>query len=97
MINLRFSGPDIFFQEKRRTRHKRWVIYSRKTRNVISPAYARRKSAVRDLRRLNGQGGPGQYCLQLRVFDQDSILISQYPDIKLNELRRGNGGDYTTG
>jgi hypothetical protein len=74
-------------------RRRAWIIYCRKTRNVISLPYYRRRTMLRDLLRLNGRPGPGQYCFQLRVFDQDNILITKYPKIKLNELKM-KGGEY---
>jgi hypothetical protein len=70
-------------------KYKQWVIYCRKTRNIVSlRRYGRQSSVNRDLKALNGCIRPGQYCKQLQVFDQDDILVKKYPDIELQPCKK---------
>jgi hypothetical protein len=64
-----------------------WVIYERKTRQVISQVYHRRILALSDLGELNNYCGKKKYAMQLRRFDTDKkCVVSHYPKIELKEL-----------
>jgi hypothetical protein len=66
---------------------RKWVIYDRKSRRVISVLYGFRKDVLRDLKRLNNYYGKRKYAMQLRRFDTEKKrLVSRYPDIELKEL-----------
>jgi len=66
---------------------RRWVIYNRKSRQVVSVIYHQRKHALQDLGQLNGYCGRKKYAMQLRRFDTEKqYFVFCYPDIDLKEL-----------
>jgi hypothetical protein len=64
-----------------------WVIYERKTRQVISQVYHRRPTVLGDLGELNNYCGKKKYAMQLRRIDSETGKIKKvYPNITLREL-----------
>jgi hypothetical protein len=64
-----------------------WVIYKRKSRQIISRVYHRRSIVLKDLARLNDYCGKRNYAMQLRRFDTEKrTAINSYPKIELKEL-----------
>ena len=66
---------------------RKWIIYDRKSRQIVSVTYHQRKFARNDLSKLNDYCGKKKYAMQLRRFDTEKNgFISIYPDIQLMEL-----------
>ena len=66
---------------------RKWVVYDRKSRRVMSVVYSFRKEALHDLKRLNDYYGKRKYAMQLRKFDTEKkCVIKRYPDVELTEL-----------
>jgi len=66
---------------------RKWVIYERKSHQIVSVVFHRRKDALRDLARINNYCGRKKYAMQLRRFDMvKKCVVSHYPKIELNEL-----------
>jgi hypothetical protein len=66
---------------------RKWVIYERKSRQVVSRVYHRLAMAKSDLRELNNYCGKKKYAMQLRRFDtEEECVVSHYPKIDLKEL-----------
>ena len=71
---------------------RKWVIYDRRSRRVMSVVYSFRKEALYDLKRLNDYYGKKKYAMQLRRFDTEKkCFISYHPDVKLEELPKQEG------
>lgn len=74
---------------------RKWVIYNRKSRRVISVVYHFRKDALHDLQSLNDYCGKRKYAMQLRRIDtENNKIISRYPDIELEPLPKIERDDY---
>jgi hypothetical protein len=72
---------------------RKWVIYDRKSRRVVSVVYSFRKDALYDLKRLNDYYGKRKYAMQLRRFaGKSKKIVSRYPDINLTELPKQEVG-----
>jgi hypothetical protein len=66
---------------------RKWVIYDRKSRQIISVLYSFRRDALYDLKRLNDYYGKKKYAMQLRKFDTErKHIVLRHPDIELKEL-----------
>jgi len=66
---------------------RKWVIYNRKSRQVISTIYSFRKDAIHDLERLNDYCGKRRYAMQVRKVDTEKkCMVSCYPKIELRQL-----------
>jgi len=66
---------------------RKWVIYDRKSRRVISVVHNFRKDALYDLARLNDYYGKKKYAMQLRRFDTEKkCFVNRYPNVELIEL-----------
>ncbi len=66
---------------------RKWVIYERKSRQIVSVVFHRRRDALHDLARLNDYCGKKKYAMQLRRFDTNKkCVVCCYPKIKLKEL-----------
>lgn len=66
---------------------RKWVIYERRSRQVMSTVYHRRKHAMFDLNQLNDYCGRRKYGVQLTKNDSETkSVLSRYPDIDLKEL-----------
>jgi hypothetical protein len=64
-----------------------WVIYERKTRQVISQVYHRRSAVLSDLGELNNYCGKKKYAMQLRRFDtKKKCVVNRHPKIELKDL-----------
>jgi hypothetical protein len=64
-----------------------WVIYERKSRQIVSNVYHRRVTALSDLRELNDYCGKKKYAMQLRRIDSETGKVKKvYPKITLREL-----------
>ena len=73
---------------------RKWVIYERKSRQIVSTVYHRRKDVLNDLSSLNSYCGKKKYSMQLRRFESDmKCLVSRFPDIELKDLPRQEVGD----
>ncbi len=67
---------------------RRWNIYQRKSRQVVSVIYYFRKDALNDLWHLNDYCGKRKYAMQLTRIDMESgRIVSHYPDIELKQLQ----------
>ncbi len=63
---------------------KKWVLYSKSTRNVIVVC-GRRKRATKILRELNNFCiKKKQYARQIITLDPDGIVLKKHPNIELN-------------
>ncbi len=66
---------------------RKWVIYERRSRQVVSSVYSRRRDVLHDLARLNNYCGKKKYAMQLRRLDtEQKCFVSFYPDVALKEL-----------
>jgi hypothetical protein len=66
---------------------RKWVIYDRRSRQIVSSIYSRRKDVLSDLARLNSYCGKKKYAMQLRRFDtEQECVVSHYPRVDLKEL-----------
>jgi hypothetical protein len=66
---------------------RKWVIYERRSRQIVSDVYSRRKDVLHDLARLNDYCGKKKYAMQLRRLDtEQKSFVSFYPDVVLKEL-----------
>ncbi len=64
-----------------------WVIYQRKSRQIISNVYHQRRFALHDLGLLNNYCGKKKYAMQLRKFDTEKKrTVGLHPKIELKEL-----------
>jgi hypothetical protein len=64
-----------------------WVIYERKTRQVVSHVYHRRPTVLGDLGELNNYCGKKKYAMQLRRFDsKKECIVNHHPKIELKDL-----------
>ena len=67
---------------------RKWVIYDRKSRRIISVVYHFRKDVLHDLKLLNDYCGKRKYAMQLMRTDmENNKIISRYPDIKLEKIQ----------
>ena len=65
---------------------RQWVIYERKTRQIVSRIYWRRRRMKRDLSDLNDYCGWKKYAVLMMKLNADGKVVSRYPKIKLQEL-----------
>jgi len=65
---------------------RQWIIYERKTRQIVSRIYRRRRKVKRDLLDLNDYCGWKKYAALMMKLNADGKIISRYPKIKLQEL-----------
>ena len=64
-----------------------WVIYQRRSRQIISTVYRRYGLARDDLRCLNDYCESKKYAMQVtRTNSETGEIVSRYPAVKLNEL-----------
>jgi hypothetical protein len=77
---------------------RKWVIYERKTRQIVSSVYHRRKDVLRDLSMLNGYCGRKKYAMQLRRFEENKECVDRrYPKIELRDLPRRDEEEFDDG
>ena len=73
-----------------------WVIYRRKSRQIVSLVHHRYRMAKADLRRLNDYCESRRYALQVTRTDSETgKIVSCYPDVELTplpELERSDHG-----
>jgi hypothetical protein len=71
-----------------------WVIYERKTRQVVSHVYHRRPTVLGDLGELNNYCGKKKYAMQLRRIDtKKKCVVNRHPKIKLKDLPQKEESD----
>ena len=71
---------------------RKWVVYDRKSRQIISVLYSFRRDALHDLNRLNDYYGKKKYAMQLRRFDTEKKCFACcHPDVELKELPSQEG------
>jgi len=64
-----------------------WVIYRRKSRQIVSLVHHRLPSAKEDLRRLNNYYESRRYAIQVTRTDTETgKVVSRYPNIDLISL-----------
>jgi len=64
-----------------------WVVYQRKSRQIVSLIHHRLAPAREDLRRLNNYYEAKRYALQVTRTDSETgKVVSHYPNIKLTPL-----------
>jgi len=74
-----------------------WVIYQRRSRQIVSTVYHRYGLARDDLRCLNDYCEKKKYAMQVtRTNNETGEIVSIYPPVKLKELpninrREGDG------
>jgi len=73
-----------------------WVIYQRRSRQIISTVYHRYGLARDDLRCLNDYCEKKKYAMQVtRTNSETGEIVSRYPVLELKELpnnrREGDG------
>jgi len=67
---------------------RKWVIYERRTRQIISVVFHRRKFALEQLHQLNDYCGKKKYAMQL-IRTESGSVIKRHPDIELKNLPGG--------
>ncbi len=67
---------------------RKWVIYERRTRQIISVVFHRRKLALEQLHQLNDYCGKKKYAMQL-IRTESGSVIKRHPDIELKNLPGG--------
>ena len=67
---------------------RKWVIYERRTRQIISVVFHRRKLALKQLHQLNDYCGKKKYAMQL-IRTESGSVIKRHPDIELKNLPGG--------
>jgi len=68
---------------------RNWVIYQRKSRQVVSHVYHRRRIALDDLRSLNDYCEARKYAMQIIKIDHNKKIVSRYPAIELKNFPDG--------
>jgi len=72
-----------------------WVVYQRKSRQIVSVVHHRLAPAKEDLRRLNNYYEARRYAMQVTRIDTESgLMVSRYPDIELRPLPDIGGCDH---
>jgi len=64
---------------------RKWIIYERRTRQIISVVFHRRKLALEQVRQLNNYCGEKKYAMQL-IRTESGSAIKRHPDIELKNL-----------
>jgi hypothetical protein len=76
---------------------RKWFIYERKSRQIVSVLYHQRKHALHDLHQLNDYCGKKKYAMQLTRTDTGTgRVVSMYPDIELKELSKTSQQEFKT-
>ena len=72
-----------------------WVIYQRKSRQIISTIYHRYRLAKEDLRMLNDYCQKKTYVIQVTKTDSETgKVVSRYPNVDLKPLPETGRCDY---
>lgn len=66
---------------------RKWFIYERRSRQIVSVLYHQRKHALHDLGQLNDYCGKKKYAMQLTKTDTGTgRVVSRYPDLELKQI-----------
>ena len=72
-----------------------WVIYRRKSRQIVSLVHHRYHMAKEDLRRLNDYYESRRYALQVtRIDTETGKIVSRYPNVELTPLPEPERSDH---
>lgn len=72
-----------------------WVVYRRKSRQIVSLVHHRLAAAREDLRRLNDYYGSRRYAIQVTRTDTETgKVVRRHPNIELNPLPEPERSDH---